>query len=478
MTTRVLSVASECAPLVKTGGLADVVGALPAALAGQGCEMRTLLPGYPAVLSQIGAGKVVLAEDDLFGGRVEVVAARAAGLDLLILRAPHLFDRPGSIYLNAGGQDWTDNPERFAALSWMAARIGAEGVAGWRPDILHCHDWQAGLTPLYLRENGAATQVKTVMTIHNIAFHGLAPASSLDALRLAHWAFTPDGAEFWGRISALKAGLMFADRLTTVSPGYARELMTPEFGMGLDGVMRARAGVLSGILNGIDTEAWNPATDSAIVAYDAPPGKAANKARLVKEFGLPPGDGPLAIVISRLSEQKGLDLLIGALPQFLEQGGRLALLGSGDPGLERAFLDLAELHDGVGVRIGYDETLSHRMMAGGDAILVPSRFEPCGLTQLYGLRYGTIPVVSLTGGLADTVISANDAALRAGVATGVQFTPVSVPALSDALDRLIALYAMPDVWRKMRLNAMAHPVGWETSAADYAALYQRLMTDG
>ncbi|WP_226780828.1 glycogen synthase GlgA [Oceaniglobus trochenteri] len=468
---QVLSVASECAPLVKTGGLADVVGALPGAMAGQGVAMRSLIPGYPSVLARADLGKVVLAEDDLFGGRGEVVEARAGTLDLLILRAPHLYDRPGSIYLNAAGQDWSDNPERFAALSWMAARIAREGAEGWRPRILHCHDWQAGLAPAYLRGLGIH-DVQSILTIHNVAFHGLAPAAKLDGLRLAHWMFTPEGLEFWGQISALKAGLVYADKLTTVSPTYARELLTPDFGMGLDGVLRARAGDLSGILNGIDLEVWNPATDPEIAPYRSLEGKAENKARLLDEFGLPEGDGPLAVLISRLSEQKGLDLLIDALPGFLARGGRLALLGSGDKGLERAFSDLANHYDNLAVRIGYDEALSHRMMAGGDAILVPSRFEPCGLTQLYGLRYGTVPLVALTGGLADTVIPANDAALRAGVATGIQFAPVTAQALSAALDQLCALYAQPETWNRIQRNAMAHPVGWETSAADYAALYR------
>jgi len=469
----VLSVASECAPLVKTGGLADVVGALPAAMAGQGCRMRTLLPGYTAVWPRVTTGAVVLAEDDLFGGRAEVIAACAGDLDLLILSAPHLFERPGNIYLNAAGQDWSDNAERFAALSWMAARIAREGAAEWRPDILHCHDWQAGLAPAYLRAFGAGG-VRSVMTIHNVAFHGLAPASKLDWLRLPNDMFSPEGIEFYGQISALKAGLIHADKLTTVSPTYARELLTPAFGMGLDGVLRARADDLLGILNGIDTAVWNPATDPDIAPFDTLAGKAENKARLLAEFDLPQGDGPLAVLISRLSQQKGLDLLIEALPGFLAAGGRLALLGSGDPGLEQAFVALAGREANVAVRIGYDEGLSHRMMAGGDAILVPSRFEPCGLTQLYGLRYGALPLVALTGGLADTVIAANDAALKVGVATGLQFTPVTAPALAEALHRLCDLFAQPEIWARMQANAMAHPVGWDSSAAQYAALYQAM----
>ncbi|MGR3758078.1 MAG: glycogen synthase GlgA [Tranquillimonas sp.] len=472
---RVLSVASECAPLVKTGGLADVTGALPAALAEQDVEMRVLLPGYPRVMAAVEAGDPVLVEEDLFGGPARVRPARGAGLELLVIDAPHLYDRPGAIYLGPDGRDWPDNPERFAALSWLAARIGADGAGGWFPQVLHCHDWQGGLAPLYLRQAGASGRVKSVLTIHNVAFHGFAPEDRLERLRLPRSAWHPEGLEYYGRISALKAGCVYADKLTTVSPTYARELMTPQFGMGMEGVLRQRRADLSGILNGIDTAVWDPAADPQIARpYDTPAGKVANKAALVAELGLPEGEGPLAVVISRLTEQKGLDMLLWALSRYLEGGGRLALLGTGDAGLERAWQDAAVSNPGLAVRIGYDEALSHRMMAGADAILVPSRFEPCGLTQLYGLRYGTVPVVALTGGLADTVIAANDAGLRAGAATGLQFHPVSAASLADALERLCDLYRQPDLWDGLRSRAMRHPVGWEVSAGQYAELYRGL----
>ena len=469
--TAVLSVASECAPLVKTGGLADVVGALPAALKAEGVHIRTLLPGYPAVMRAIGQTRILLTDPDLFGGPARLLAATAAGLDLLILDAPHLFDRAGSIYLGPDGRDWPDNPERFAALSWIAAKIGREGVDGWKPDVIHAHDWQAGFIPEYLHAMGGTGKTGTILTVHNIAFHGLAALGKLPALRLNPARFSRDGFEFWGRISALKAGLMGADRLTTVSPTYATELMRDEFGMGLDGVMRARRGVLTGILNGIDEVAWNPATDPAIKPYKTAKGKAANKAALRAEFDLPDAKGPLCVVISRLTEQKGLDLLLETLPNLLKRGGQLALLGSGEPAMQDAFMNAAR-DANVGVKIGYDEALSHRMMAGADAILVPSRFEPCGLTQLYGLRYGTIPVVALTGGLADTVIHASPAALGVGVATGIQFHPVTADALNGAVDQLCTLFGQDDVWAHMQANAMAQPVGWGPSAKAYAALYR------
>lgn len=470
----VLSVASEVAPLVKTGGLADVAGALPGALAPTGWGIRTLLPGYPSVIEAAGDGQEVWREDRLFGGTGRVLAFRAAGLDLLALDAPHLYLRDGGPYLGRDGRDWHDNAERFAALSWAGAAIAAEGLGDWRPEVVHVHDWQAALVPIYLKARGGRVP-GSLITIHNIAFHGLADAGRRAALRLPEEGFTPDGYEFWGRISALKAGLVWADRISTVSPTYARELLTPEFGMGLDGLLRARAGELTGILNGIDEAAWNPAADPAIARFRAPSGKAKNRAALCAELGLEPPGGPLCIVVSRLSEQKGLDLLLAALPRLLAGGGALALLGSGDGGLEAMFRQAAAANPArVAVRIGYDEGLAHRMVAGGDAILVPSRFEPCGLTQMYGLRYGTLPVVALTGGLADTVINANDAALKAGAATGLQFHPVTAAALGDALDRLCTLHADRANWTATQRNAMRHPVGWAASAPAYAALYEDL----
>ncbi len=472
---RILSVTSECAPLVKTGGLADVAGALPLALASEGVQMRTLLPGYPAVMAALSGAEEVAHFNDLFGGPGRLLSGTAAGLDLLVIQAEHLYDRPGGPYLAPTGHDWPDNPERFAALSWMAAHVATHGAGGWRPQILHGHDWQAGFMTEYLRGMGTH-DVRSVLTIHNIAFHGTTTADRIHALRLDPWRFHSHAYEYWGAISALKAGLLGSDVLTTVSPRYAEELMTPEFGMGLDGVMRDRRASLTGILNGIDDTSWNPETDPLIRPYHLPQGKRANKALLRAEFDLPEAPGPLCIIVSRMTHQKGLDLILDALPVLLEQGGQLALLGSGDRALEHAFRDLADQQPNVAVRIGYDEALSHRMMAGADAILVPSRFEPCGLTQLYGLRYGTVPLVALTGGLADTVINASPAALARNVATGLQFAPVTAEALTNALVSLCALYKQPKTWSRMQRNAMAQPVGWDQSARAYAQLYDRLIS--
>lgn len=469
---RVLSVASECVPLVKTGGLADVVGALPMALAGVGWDMRVLLPAYRALRPRAKDWPVVWEEADLWGGPGRVLAGEVEGVPLLLLDAPHLYDREGGPYSGPTGE-YPDNAIRFAALSWVGARIAREGLTGWKPDILHAHDWQAGFAPSYLAYHGNGG-VKSVITVHNIAFQGWAPAHMLGVLRLPGHAFHPEALEYYGGISSLKAALVTADWITTVSPSYAAELMRPEFGMGLQGVIAARGPVVSGILNGVDTGVWNPSREDPAYDRKTVAGKAVARARLSEEFGLEV-PGPLAIVVSRLTDQKGIDLLPAVIPEFVLGGGGLIVLGSGDPGMEAAMRNLAARFPGrVAVRIGYDEGLSHRLFAGADAVLVPSRFEPCGLTQMYGLRYGTLPVVSQVGGLADTVIGASPATLAAGAATGVSFHPVDALAFGKALAQLLELYGQPKLWAKLRSNAMGHPVGWETSAQAYADLYERL----
>jgi len=479
---RVLSVASECFPLVKTGGLADVVGALPAALAARGVAMRTLIPGFPGVMGGIGGAAPVGGFDDLFGGPARILAARAAGLDLLVLDAPHLYDRPGGPYADPAGRDWPDNPGRFAALCWAAAAIARGALEGWRPAVLHAHDWQAGLAAAYLRygAGGAGTPgVGTVFTVHNLAFQGWAPAGLLGALRLPPEAFHIDGVEFFGGIGALKAGLRLSDRITTVSPTYAREILTPEEGHGLDGLLRARAGDLRGILNGIDEAVWDPAADPHLAApFDAarPEGREANRAALRARMGLEDDPArPVLGVVTRLTGQKGADLLLAALPGALGRGMSLALLGAGEAGAEAGLRAAAAAHPGrVGVRIGYDEGLAHLIQGGCDALLVPSRFEPCGLTQLCALRYGAVPVVARVGGLADTVIDANEAALAAGVATGIQFAPTTAAGLDGALGRLDALWRDRPAWETVRANALRAPVGWARSAAGYADLYREV----
>ncbi len=483
MQSTVLSVASECAPLVKTGGLADVVGALPGALAAEGWSVKTLLPAYPGLIEKLASSSVVWSSEDVFGRPANVVAGRIgrgrAAIDLLLLDMPDFFQRDGSIYLGPDGRDWPDNPLRFAALSWVAAEIARTGLEdGWRPAVLHAHDWQAGFAPTYLRQF-RVEDVATLITIHNIAFQGLAPATMLGELRLPPSRFSPDGFEYWGNISALKAGLTDADRITTVSPTYVEELATAEFGMGLDGVIRARKDAFTGILNGVDLKVWNPRKDPLIEREFGPrrlDDKRVNTDALAGEFGLAVTDGPLFGVVSRLTRQKGLDLLLEALPALLHRGGRLVLLGSGDADLEAGFAAAAHAHpEQVAVRIGYDEALSHRIFAGSDCIMVPSRFEPCGLTQMYALRYGAPPLVADTGGLADTVIDANDAAIKVGVATGIRFSPLTADALASAIGRMCDLFSDRPLWRHMQERAMKHPVGWGDSAQAYAALYRSLL---
>ena len=477
---RVLFVTPECYPLIKTGGLADVTGALPQALGRLGWDVRVLLPAYPGVLEQLGATEHVAAVPDLFGGPGRLVHGCAdEGLAVLALDAAHLYDRPGNPYLGPDGKDWPDNHVRFAALSWVASRLGLGALGGWRPDLVQAHDWQAALAPAYLALAGEP-RPPTVITVHNLAFQGLFPATLLGDLRLPASSLTVAGLEYHGLISFLKAGLQYADRITTVSPTYSREIRTPEQGMGLDGVLRQRAGALSGIVNGIDAEVWNPARDPQLEApYDARrrKAKAINKRALQARFGLEPRpDALLFGVVSRLTEQKGLDLLLDALPVLLPRGGQLALLGSGDAALEEGFRAAARTHAGrVGVFIGYHEPLSHLMQGGADAIIVPSRFEPCGLTQLYGLRYGSLPVVARVGGLADTVIDANEAALTDGVATGFQFAPVTAEALGFALERAFELYREPARWRALQRRAMTRTVDWSAPGQAYDRLYRELL---
>lgn len=476
---RVLSVASEVYPLIKTGGLADVAGALPGALAPLEVEMRTLLPGYPGVLEQLKRPRSVRRIKGLFGGDARLLAANVSGLDILVLDAPHLYGRPGNPYLDPQGRDWPDNAQRFAALAQVAARVGGGLLPRYRPDVVHAHDWQAGLAPAYLHYWGGK-RPGTVMTVHNLAFQGRFSAELREELELPLAALSMDGVEYYGGIGFLKAGLRLADRVTTVSPTYATEITTPEGGMGLGGLLRGRSDVLSGILNGIDTTVWDPATDPYLKARRRGASlqwRRQNKQALKSRFGLGArSERMLFGVISRLSDQKGLDLLVAALPQLLALGADLVLLGSGDAALEQAFRAAASSSPGrIGVFIGYDEALAHLIQGGTDALIVPSRFEPCGLTQLCAMRYGSVPVVARVGGLADTVIDANEMALAAGVGTGIQFAPVERQPLEQAIARAVALWRQPELWRQTQANGMATDVSWRRPAERYAALYREIV---
>ena len=476
---KLLHVAAEIFPLVKTGGLGDVVAALPAALAHAGADVRLLLPGLPAIVGAQRAPRRVCEIGPLFGAaRVALDVGRLDGSphEAYVVDAPYLYRREGTPYQDAAGAEWADNLQRFALLGWVAAHLAAgELDPGWLPDVVHAHDWHTAPACAFMAAH-PATAVPAVFTVHNLAFQGLFPLADFALLGLPARFMSMQALEFHGQLSFMKAGLMFADRITTVSPGYAREITTPEFGCGLDGVLRARAGRLSGILNGVDAAVWNPATDTALAAhYDSAAlgGKLRCKAALQHELGLDVEPAtPLFGVVSRLTAQKGLDLLLGALPALLGSGAQLVVQGRGEPALQAAFGEAQRAHPGrVALRAVYDEALAHRVIAGSDAVVVPSRFEPCGLTQLYGLAYGSLPVVRRVGGLADTVVDAGASALREDRATGFVFDAATPAALAQALARAAALYRRPDAWQRVMRRAMAADFSWRGSAAAYLALY-------
>ena len=473
---QVLSVASEVYPLIKTGGLADVAGALPAALTKQGVTMRTLMPGYPAVMAALEKPDTFHSFAKLMGGTATLLSGKAKGLDVFVLDAPHLFDRKGNPYLGPDGKDWPDNAQRFAALSQVAAQLAKGELGNYKADVLHLHDWQSALAAVYIKYSGGP---KSVMTVHNIAFKGEFPAAYFNILDLPPQAFAIDGVEFYGNLSFLKGGLACANSITTVSPTYASEICTADYGMGLEGLLQSRRASLSGIVNGIDVDVWNPATDKTLAAnYSAADisNRILNKRAIEKRFNLETGDGIIHGVVSRLTWQKGLDIFASLLDWLVGTGARLALIGTGEAAIEAAVMAAAAKHPGrIGVVTAYDEALSHLVQGGCDTMLVPSRFEPCGLTQLYGLRYGCVPVVARTGGLADTVIDANDAALGAGVATGLQFSPVDRYSLQNALTRAANLYNNKAAWKNMQACGMNSDVSWDRSAAAYAELYKGLI---
>ncbi|MBB5752278.1 glycogen synthase GlgA [Prosthecomicrobium pneumaticum] len=478
---RALSVTSEVYPLVKTGGLADVAGALPKALADHGVETVTLVPGYPRVMAALEAAEPVHFFADLFGGPARLLRASAAGLDLLIVDAPHLYDRPGGPYLDPNGQDFADNPIRFAALGAAAAAVGLGYAGSWQPDLVHGHDWQSGPAIAYLAY-AEGPRPATVATVHNLAFQGQFALSLVGVLGLPPRALSVEGVEYFGSVGYLKAALRLADRVTTVSPSYAREIRTPEGGMGLDGVLRARGAAFSGILNGIDTGIWNPQADPLVPHPFGPDSLAerqGNKAALQRSLGLDEHrDALLFGVVSRLTWQKGLDLLVDRLDALMMTGAQLVVLGDGDAAIAEGLRGIAAQHPNrVALATGYDEGLAHLIQAGADALLVPSRFEPCGLTQLCALRYGALPVVSRVGGLNDTVIDANPVALAAGVATGFQFGPVSALGLEAVLHRVVELWRDRPAWRRMQENAMRTDVSWDRAAAAYAALYRQAVAE-
>jgi starch synthase len=475
---KILFATSEIAPWVKTGGLGDVAGALPAALRALGHDVRVLVPAYPALL-QAFPGAEEIARPHWLGGLLPTPGLRQAtapdGTPLLLLDYRPYYERPGNPYLGPEGRDWLDNHLRFGLLSRVAAWLGSEASSlDWVPEVIHCNDWQTALAPAYLAY-GAERPARSLVTVHNLAFQGLFDHAALFELGLPDAAWSMHGVEFYGHLSFLKAGLQHADAINTVSPGYAREIQTDAEGMGMAGLLRHRAADLSGILNGIDTRDWDPAHDRHLVKHYGPrrlEDKAANKAALQAEMGLEVrADRPLLAVVSRLTEQKGLDLLLDVAARALDLPAQIAVLGSGSHALENGWSDFARRHPGrCSVRIGFDEGFAHRIEAGADIFVMPSRFEPCGLNQMYSLRYGTPPVVRATGGLADTVVDAADE--KRG--NGFVFGPATAAALFAALKRAAAAWREPALWRRLQKRGMARDSSWAEAAGHYAALYKKL----
>jgi len=471
---KVLHVAAEVYPLVKTGGLADVTAALPPALAEAGADVRLLLPGLPAILNAVQGARNVIDIGACFGAlRVRLLLARMPGtqLPVYVVDAPHLYRRPGGPYQGPDGAEWTDNLQRFALLGWVAAHLAADDAdPAWVPDVVHAHDWHAAMACAYMADH-PATQAASVYTVHNLAFQGLFSHHDWALLGLSSRFMSPEGLEYHGQLSFMKAGLKFADRVTTVSPSYAREIATHEYGCGLDGVIRGRGADVSGILNGIDGAVWSPAADAAIASrYDAGrlAGKRACRAALQAAFGLAPdADALVLTVVSRLTAQKGLDLVLAALPALVAEGVQFAVQGTGEAALEVAFRMAQQAHPGrVAVHIGYDETRAHQLVAGADVIAVPSRFEPCGLTQMYGLQYGTLPVVRRVGGLADTVSDGHPA-----TQTGFVFDAATPGAFESAVRRALALKRDAAAWQAVMQRGMAQDLSWTGPAQAYLALY-------
>ncbi len=488
---KVLFICTELYPFLKTGGLADVSAALPPALQAEGCDVRFLLPAFPSIANASTAVHAIatLPTHDVPWGTApalpaaDISKAALPGIDMpvYLLGAPDLYGRAGNPYLDSDGKEWPDNAMRFAALGWAGAQLGQGLDPDWVPDVLHCHDWHAGLTAAYVqafRDAGRKTPA-TVFTIHNLAYQGLFPYRDFADVGLPAPYFGIHGVEFYGQMSFMKAGIQYSDYVTTVSPSYAREILTTEQGCGLEGLLQERVHLLSGVLNGVDHTIWNPGTDALLPnRYDAHrlAGKAKVKRALQTSMGLEERPDALVFgVVSRLTEQKGLHLVAEVLSELVAMGGQLVILGQGNPTLEAAFLEATGQYPGqVGVRIGYDEAMAHQVFGGADVVLVPSAFEPCGLTQLYALRYGALPLVRRVGGLADTVVDCTPFNMDEGSATGFVFDDLSASALLEAVKRAFILYKNPKAWTIVQRRGMRLQFDWRAAARHYCTLYQAL----
>jgi starch synthase len=484
-TKKVLFVSSEVFPLIKTGGLADVSGSLPAALQHLGIDIRILMPGYTAVLNQLSdlqhitqlSNLPVIDQAELLLGTIADTQVK-----VIVIKAESLYERDGGPYADSHGQEWLDNPLRFGILAKVAALLSSaqSPLSDWQPDIVHCNDWQTGLAPAYMKLVEHST-AKSVMSLHNMAFQGCYTPGWLSTLALPHANFSIEGYEYHGQLSFLKAGIFYADAISTVSPRYAQEIQTVAFGFGLEGLLAKRGHEIKGILNGIETDEWNPANDQYLskpYTISNISGKKQVKKALQQALGLNnDASAPLLGVVSRLTHQKGLDMLLPCMQQLLDAGCQLALLGNGEKMLEQAFVDLAARNPGnVSVTIGYNEPLSHQVMAGSDIFIMPSRFEPCGLNQLYGLAYGTPPVVNATGGLADSVIDTDAASIENKTANGFVMIETSTGALLASINRALDVFRNDKkTWRKIQKNGMSQNLSWDKSALEYMALYESLL---
>lgn len=478
---RVLFVASEVHPLVKTGGLADVAGALPVALKTLRCDVRIMMPAYRAALERAGdVEEIATLRIEQAESPVRLLETRLPGSSVRIwmVDSPAHFDRDGGPYGPAGGGDWPDNAQRFMLFSRAAVAV-AQGEAGlpWQPAVVHCNDWQSGPIPALLARR--TPRPATVFTIHNLSYQGLFPWETFQSLDLPPDLWSMHSMEYFGNFSFIKGGIVYSDMISTVSPQYAREITTPQFGYGLEELLRHRGDRLVGILNGADYRQWNPARDPYIPhpynAYNLAD-KQRNKTALQARMGLPENPAvPLLGMVGRLVEQKGFDLLLDALPELLRTHDlQLVVLGSGDRALEQRLQAAARTYpDRIAAQFGYSEELAHQIEAGADIFVMPSRFEPCGLNQIYSLRYGTVPVVHRTGGLANTVVDASLEALRAGVASGFVFDEPSPVALAEALTRALACYRSPRLWKQLTFHGMQQDFSWRRSAQQYLNLYRQ-----
>jgi len=478
--SKILYISSEAFPLIKTGGLADVAGSLPAALVKQSQDVRLLLPAYPQVLSKITKNKK-LATSSYYNLAVDILETTLPGTSVTVwlVDCPALFNRPGGPYTDGYGQVWHDNALRFAVFCHAAVDISLNHFGlHWQPDVVHCNDWQSGLVPALLSLH--AERPATVFTIHNLAYQGVFDQQTFDDLHLPYELWQLNGLEFYSQLSFIKGGLAYADKVTTVSPRYAEEILRPEFGYGLDGLLASRSEDLSGILNGIDEKHWNPGADEYLEQKynrSSLDKKSINKTRLQQELALPvDATIPMIGMVSRLVEQKGLDIILQGLPTIVDTPFQLVVLGTGETHYEIQLSEWAQIYpDHIKVIIGYDERLAHRIEAASDVYLMPSTFEPCGLNQLYSLRYGTLPVVTPVGGLADTVVDANEENINNKTANGFVLQEQTAAALITAMQRALALYQQPAIWRQLQDNAMSGDFSWQTSAQRYIGLYQQVL---